>query len=394
MMVYKDEYQRKYEDFIARRRDERIRHERVRELKKEEAVRKEEGIFEEVEKKFIEEEKKHPTLAKFLIFLAFAIPISILLYAFYINYLPFGYSESYVLNIDENGDVSPLSDKIYLEDINGRRILRVSNESSQINLAIVPGVILNNASINVSVEGEGYLGTPLSIDLDEVEWDYEWNLSNGVPEDFRGNANFNEEERCMFFDAYDEQTLYIPDTEDEFESGPMSIYVSWKPSMTSELLGDYQQIIGHFNWDIWQGEKSVQFRIGRLNDSSGPAYSISYPISLDFFEERHEALAIYYPRSDNGYFEFWVDGNFAGRKYIGNETIYENYGNSDLNFGWTSHNYRRNPYYDGCLYEARIKSDFLVDEKKEDVIKANNQKVVIPIISEGKLSKITAKVIQ
>ena len=55
------------------------------------------------------EENSSPGLTKFLIFLAFAIPIAILGYALYINYLPFGYENTYTLTVDEEGILTPLN---------------------------------------------------------------------------------------------------------------------------------------------------------------------------------------------------------------------------------------------------------------------------------------------
>ncbi|MEK6924672.1 MAG: hypothetical protein AABW71_00355 [Nanoarchaeota archaeon] len=335
---------------------------------------------------------------KFLIFLAFAIPLALLGYALYINYLPFGYEKSYELTVDENGVISPLSNEIYLTTPQGRKLLSLpEGVQGQVNLVIDPKVVLKNSTINVSIEGDNvYLAPLLSLDLDSMEWDHNWDFSQNIPEEFEGTAEYNEEEACTHFNAYNEQTLNLPNSEDMFESGPMSIYVKWKPSYVSQKLGNNQQLAGHFNWEIWQNEKSVQFRVGRMNDANGSMHSISYPIDLEFFGKEHEALAVYSPSEDgNGYIELWIDKNLAGRALIGSDVIYPDYNfNISLNFGWSSHNNGNNPYYDGCLYEVKVTDIALKEERNQFEINGINGKMVIPVIGNGNLKVLKAIISQ
>lgn len=326
---------------------------------------------------------------KFLIFLAFAIPITILGYALYINYLPLGYEKTYTLTIDEQGIVSPLSNEIYLTNSQGRKLLSLpEGVNGQVNLVFSPNVVLKNAMLDVSIEGEGmYLATPLNIS--EIDWEHDWDFTEGIPENgaFEGTAQFNQEQQCVHFNAYNEQALSLLNSKDMFESDAMSIYVKWKPSSTSQLLGDNQQILGHFNWELWQNERSVRFQVGRMNDSNGTFYAINYPITSDFFNKEHEALAVYSPDSEgNGYIELWIDSNFAGRVSIGADSIYRDYnGNRDLSLGWSPHNFGNNPYFDGCVYNAKIINEVIKQETTELQMSDVSGKVIVPIIGNGKL---------
>lgn len=336
-------------------------------------------------------------LTKFLIFLAFAIPVAILGYALYINYLPFGYEKTYTLTIDESGVISPLSNEIYLTTPQGRKLLTLPNGvEGQVNLVLEPNVVLKDATVNVNIDGENvYLASPLTTELDNMEWDYDWDFTQSISQDWQGTAQYNAEEACTYFNAYNEDTLSLPNSEDLFESGQMSIYVKWKPSTVSPLIGNNQQIVGHYNWEIYQGQNELRFQIGRVNDVNGTFHSVSYPVTDEFFGQQHEAIAVYSPDTENGngYIELWVDSNLAGRTLIGSDIIYKDYNpNNDLSVGWSPHNFGKNAYFDGCIYSAKI-GEAIVEQKLMSAnLNLNNK--IIPIVGKGMLRYIEVKVTQ
>ncbi len=335
-------------------------------------------------------------LTKFLIFLAFAIPVAILGYALYINYLPFGYEKTFDITIDESGTISPLSNEFYLTNAQGKKLLTLSNGvQGQVNLVIEPKVALKNAQVTVNVEGEG-VGFASYPETNAMRWAYDWAFDQTVNSDFTGDATYNTEEACTHFNAYNEQTLSLPNSKDLFESGPMSIYVKWKPSSVSPLIGNNQQVVGHYNWEFWQNTNSVQFRVGRMNDANGSFYSISYPVNESFFNTQHEALAIYSPDTEGkGYIELWIDGKIVGRTSVGSDVIYTDYNaEKDLSLGWSSHNFGENPHFDGCIYNIKIAQELLVNERKTFENQGVSGQAVIPIIGNGRLTSIHAIVSQ
>src|SRR3989344_1250805 len=113
------------------RREEKAVRDEIRSITSniKEGVKKVENNIEKDIKLIDKESKENPFVVKGLIFLAFAIPVAILLYFLYINFLPFGYSE-----------------------------------------------------------------TPLNLNLSEIQWDYDWYFTEGVPSDFQGTAEFDPQE--------------------------------------------------------------------------------------------------------------------------------------------------------------------------------------------------------
>jgi hypothetical protein len=347
-----------------------------------------------LEGKVGEEIKTHPKLVKVLIFFAFAIPLAFLLYAFYINYLPFGYSQNYELTIDNEGIISPISNEVYITNSNGKRLLSLpEGVNGQINVVVDSKIVIKDALVNISVNGdeEVYLGSSLKMNLSEINWNYEWRFSEGVPEELEGTAEYNEELECTYFDAVKEQTLSLPNSEDNFESGPMSIYIKWKPSETSKVLGNYQRLVGHYNWEIYQGAEDIKFQIGRMNNKTGSFYKINYPIDENWFETEHELLAVYGPDllGNKGYIELFVDEQFEGRIGLGENVIYPDYNNNkNLGFGWSPHSYGKNPSFDGCIYDVKIVDEKIEEEKYSDSFDFDSFPLIIPILGNGNLSSI------
>lgn len=346
----------------------------------------------------VREKSEKNWVTKLLIFLAFAIPVAILLYSLYINYLPFGWEKNYSLNIDSEGIVSPVSREIYLTNAQGRKLLSLPDGvQGQVNLVIEPRVVLTNAVADVDIEGGNvFLGTPLGLDLSKVKWDKVWSFDSGILPGLNGTVSYDAGEKCAYFDAAREQTLSLPNSADLFESGPMSIYVRWKPSVTSQILGDSQELVGHYNWEIYQSADSVRFQVGRMNDKDGPFYSVSYPVDAGFFNKEHELLAVYYPDSEGeGYIELWVDKQFAQRVLIGSDVIYSDYNSDrDLNMGWSPHNYGKYPYYDGCIYDLKIANVQIWEYKTSGSIASEDSKFVIPIIGNGNLESVSVHALQ
>jgi hypothetical protein len=204
-------------------------------------------------------------------------------------------------------------------------------------------------------------------------------------------ANLADQFGCVYLDGA--TRLVLPESKNNFNEGPFAIYAEWIP----EKKEDNQQIIGHFNWEIYQNKESLQFRIGRVNDKDGPFYSITYRISDSFFNQRNKLLAIYNPASEenpNGYIELYVNDIFAGREYFANDTIWTEYG-QDLSMGWSSHNYRKYPYFKGSICEAKFIYEKLEPRSETSWdISLNGDYIKLPLMGIGKLKEIKLEVRQ
>lgn len=310
--------------------------------------------------------------------IAYLIPLLILGYVIYLNWLPFGYEKTYILDVGAKGDIDSSKElylvknkdlsPIYVEDNKTFRYLTGTAE-----LVFNPKVVLRNATIDVSVTGENvFVGS--SIDFDKNDWDMFIDFSNGIPEYLTGDAVYNGE--CAYINWT--SRLVFPRTENRFESGPFTVYAEWVPENKED---NFQEIVGHYNWELLQEKNQVRFLVGRMNNATGPFYSVSYNVDSSFFNKKHSALAIYNP-GENGYIELFVDNNFAERKYIGNDVIWNDYGdNFPLSFGKSEHG--AGSYYIGCLYSFGFK-DSISSYFSNNNFKINKNKLT-KIFGDGKL---------
>ena len=399
-----DDWQRKFEEWkrAKRLREER---ERAKHLENSDIVKEvvnkpkvnEESVLREVgetikhDARAIENYGKHH---RKIVFLAFAIPILVILYLLYVNFLPFGYSEQKIINV---GDYRDTSGNFYLEQSSSLGIRENTSEGyfrtidGLIYAVYKPSVILNNAKINVSIVGENV--SLIEMPQLNFNWDYDWNSSNINQFQVEPiNQNTLDENNCMFFDG---QTRYtLSNSSNDFENNSFVVYVKYTP----EKQEDSQQIVGHYNWEIWQDKSNIQFRIGRTFDN-GPFYSVLYNINDESFNKEHEILAIYNPSNvtnKSGYIELWVDNNFAGRTYFSNETIWKDYGNIDLSLGWTPHNYEKSPYFQGSICDVKFAYQSINSDAGKEILFTSSEEVVrIPISgNQGELKQIELKVKQ
>jgi hypothetical protein len=335
-------------------------------------------------------------LVWFLRFLAYALPLGFLLYVLYWNFLPFGYDKTFTIDVGSPGDTSG---EFYLEpsrNLSERKTAPDGTTYRELNgiayAVFKPKAVLKNAQITVSVEGEGVSIIPPVIDFnpDSVQWDYAWDFTKDIPSDLVGNAFVFEGE--VTFNGRDTR-LQLPGSADMFEDGPFTVYAEWTPKNSEN---NAQQIVGHYNWELWQNKNSVEFRVGRMNDGEGPAYSVKYPVTPEFFNTKHTALASYNP-SENGYLDLFVDGNFAGRTYFSADKIWKEYGNQNLSIGWTPHNYGNSAYFLGTIYSVNITSgNILQNQTKIDFPAKDSESISISVISTATstLSRIQLNAIQ
>jgi hypothetical protein len=339
---------------------------------------------------------KHPIF--WARFLGYAIPLGFLLYVLYINYLPFGYHKTFTINVGSANDTTP--SEFYLEpskDLSDRMTNPDGTTYRTLNgmatAVFKPNVVLKNANISVEVKGgDGISLIPPTINFDpnSVKWDYNWDFTKGVPDGL-----LNDDKKAFAFDGgtyFDGETrLELPKSSNLFDNGPFTVYAEWMPTDSAD---DGQQIIGHFNWEIWQNKENVQFRIGRMSDPAGSIYSISYPIDKDFFNVKHKLIAIY--DTKNNYMLLYIDGIIVGENSLDHQQILANYGIENLSFGWTTYNYKKYSHFTGKIFNAKIVNKNLINTVVEINSNDNQEDADIPVSSRESipLSKIVLHVQQ
>jgi hypothetical protein len=294
-------------------------------------------------------------------FLAYAIPLSFLLYVLYYNYLPFGYDKTFVINVGEPGDTDS-SREFYLEpsrDLSDATstvapdgATSTSRTLNGLAYAVFrPKAVLDGADVTVSVEGDGVSIIPPVIDFDPASttWDYTWDFTKGIPSDLTGNAFMFD--GAATFNGQDTR-LELASSSDMFEDGPFTVYAEWTPK---DSENNFQQIVGHYNWELLQNNNSVSFRIGRMNNATGTTYTISYPVELSFFNKKHTAIATYSPSLEEGvagYINLYIDNHYISSKNIGNDKIWNSYNNQNLTMGKSFHGIAN--YFLGNVYKINF----------------------------------------
>lgn len=314
----------------------------------------------------------------------------------YWNFLPFGYNKTFTIQV---GSASDTSGQFYLEpsrDLSERKTAPDGTTYRELNgLAYAvfdPKAVLKNAQVTVSVEGDGVSLTPIQLDFNpaSVSWNNSWDFTqNKQPSQLGLTGSAYPFDNCMYFDG--KSKLDLPYSYNQFEKGSFSVYAEWTPK---DSIDDFQEIVGHYNWELLQNKDSVTFQVGRMNNVQGPFYSINYPVSLDFFNQKHSALAIYSPDPVNGYIDLYIDGHNTGRTYIGTAQIWTAY-NSNQNFTLGKSNHGIAKYFKGCISSAHFVTKVVIPSTKNITFTTSNaDQIRIPIISTSSsiIHSITARI--
>lgn len=319
-------------------------------------------------------------------FIGAIIPICFLVYVLFLNFTPFGYSKTYKLSIGAENDTD--TSELYLlpsKDFSERKKTPNGNSYRELNgiakVVFDPIATLTNAKVDIQTTDQGITIIPPKIDFDHdlIHWDQTWDFTKGIPSIFSTTTVFHFDDGA-YFDG--KSRLEQPNTSQDFEDGPFSIYVEWKPENPN---GDFQEIIGHFNWELVQNSNSVSFQIGRMDNASGTTRTIKYPVKDDFFQKKHTAIVVYQPtKTENGFVDLFVDGFFGGRVYIQNEEIWKEYGKNNLSFGWTPHNYGKSPYFQGSIYYASYaKSNVIGNTRRATINTQGGNAIYFTIASQA-----------
>jgi hypothetical protein len=324
-------------------------------------------------------------------FSAYAIPLVFLIWVLWWNYSPLGYNKTYVIDV---GSKSDITGRFYLEhskDLSESKTDSKNNNYREINGTVYaiykPKFVLKDTRLVFEAKGGDIFMMPLSItdDYTNYTWEYNWDFTqNKLPEELIGNIDLNRE-GCAYFNGIDTR-LELRNSKDLFETEAFTVYAKWRPDNNSSSS---QQIIGHYNWELWQNKDNVEFRVGRMNDAQGRFYSIKAHFLVDtedFFSVKHSMLATYNPTPDGGYIDLYVDELYAGRTYFGIDRIWQDYnGNRNISLGKSDH--RDTDYFRGCIYNLGITKGVGVNQSKSVSFRLSGpDEVQMPIMSKGTAS--------
>ncbi len=338
---------------------------------------------------------KHPIF--WARFAGYGIPLAFLLYVLYLNYLPFGYHKTFTINVGSPNDTKV--SEFYLEpsaDLSDRKTAPDGTTYRELNgmatAVFKPNAVLKNANITVEVKGDGVSLIPPQIDFDpnSVKWDYSWDFTKGVPKGLTNNGNeafpF---EGGTYFNG--KARVEMASSSDMFEEGPFTVYAEWMPT---DDQNDFQEIVGHYNWELLQDKNQIRFRVGRMNNKDGPFYTIIYEIqdAETFFGTVHTALATYKSDSKNefGYIELYVDGILAGHISINADMIWKDYnGEQNITLGRSGHGVSNS--FKGSVDKVYLKNGLALEDKKElSIADLNLSTLDMQIDSVASISTITS----
>ncbi len=313
-----------------------------------------------------------------------SIPLGVLLIILYFNYLPFGYSEDFVIDVGTEADTK--TSELYLEpsrDLSEKKIDPDGNTfrdlSGLAKIIFKPKVNFEAGNATIKVTGKDVNLIPPQVDLEDQQahWDHLWTFNTALPTDLTNHGVFLFDKRA-YFDG--KSSMELASSSNSFEDGAFSILAKWLPIDSGN---DFQQIVGHYNWELIQNKKSVQFQVGRMNNATGTTYSIIYPVSDDFFNNPHTALAIYQPQED-GYIELYLDGQFVGRQKIGKDVIWKEYSANNLSIGRSKHNSGKSPHFQGAIYQVALSlTNIQLNQSNLIDVKLNNSNGIEIYLASG-----------
>ncbi|MCD5381817.1 MAG: hypothetical protein LR017_00695 [Candidatus Pacebacteria bacterium] len=322
---------------------------------------------------------------------AITAPIIFLLYTLYINYLPFGYSRTIVLDIGKR------------HDTNGARILSLEptrdlgdmatleNATSTYrplhgitHLIFNPGVILEQATTSVTIQGDNVrlLRSVAALDISNTDWQYYYDFTQNKPLATQGLAGtaflF---EGCLFFNQ--DATLHLPNITHDLRKDRLAFAVTWKP--VNDTLR-YQRIIGGTYWDLFQHNHSVRLEV-RSPRNIFEKTIIDYPIAEDFFHHKHTAKVVLDFSHSIPFIEMVVDDTLPisqsvpVRDYTAFTQPMEEHGLA-AGIQYDTNNRR----FNGCLYNLAFSTTAPLLVSQDTLLlssDADNQPFYFTIVSDG-----------
>ncbi|MFW5794712.1 MAG: LamG-like jellyroll fold domain-containing protein, partial [Bacillota bacterium] len=181
---------------------------------------------------------------------------------------------------------------------------------------------------------------------------------------------FGESNKSYELDDTDElNKIYIPSSEDKWESGDLTFSIWFKPTN----LKQNQYLWDKYNWRFeFSSSHQLRFTIGRCDDPlAGPSYSITSTTTLQNNRWYH-ATGVYHPDNDtgNGYIKLYLDGDLEDTEDIGSSEIHPDYGNDDLQWGNSMHGHALP--FEGSVDESMIFENMLDDTEVQELYNQTN----------------------
>ncbi|MES2668570.1 MAG: LamG-like jellyroll fold domain-containing protein [Patescibacteria group bacterium] len=268
---------------------------------------------------------------------AYGLPLLFLAVVLYLNYLPFGYDRTFVI---EAGSPNDMKGQFRLEQrqgLGGRDIAvdgSVSRTLSGAAFAVFqPSAYLRDARATAEIDADGVLMIPpnINFDPDTRVWDTVLEPDPASP-------------ACTYFGGNTQKD--VPETSGVYDASDtaFSVYAAWTPEDDDD---GYQLLAGNGEWELLQNKDDVKFQIG----------STSVKQTLDddaFFRTEHTALAVYVPPTPiepNGHIDLYVDGTFSGRVYFQADSLPPSLGRP-VTLGRSTAG--EASFFRGCIHDLRI----------------------------------------
>ena len=153
-------------------------------------------------------------------------------------------------------------------------------------------------------------------------------------------------DKALSFDGIDDYVDF-PNTVNEFESGDHTFTV-WTKSTGARSSAKF--ILCHYNWSLkWASDTQVRFTTGRMNNGTGPFYSVTADVS-DKKDDWLFLSGVYKPSAQK--LLFYVNGEFIDEANIGTDIIYTGYGTQNLRLAKSRHG--ASTYYQGIIDEVHV----------------------------------------
>lgn len=153
------------------------------------------------------------------------------------------------------------------------------------------------------------------------------------------------------FDGEDDFVV-VENTADNFTNQSFIVQVEYK---NTDANRSNQEIIGHYDWELYSDEGDLFLRMGRMNTKQGDFLELR----TEHTNNTWEKAAFYYTPQDS--LKLFKEGVLKGVYFIGNDTIYDQYNkNRSLTMGKAYHGSAM--YYEGEIRSVQILNPELTDK--------------------------------